>query len=502
MRVLFVTSEAYPLAKSGGLADVSSALPIALRGLGADVRLLLPGYPGALMRLKEARIEARLPLILGVEGAALVGGRLPGTEVPVWLLDAPELFDREGLYQDAQGRDWPDNARRFAFLAHAAVALATGELVDWRADVVHANDWHAGLVPFLLAGRGSTKPATVFTAHNLAFQGNFPADVMSAIGLSPSAFGALEFYGQASFLKAALCHADRVSTVSPGYAAEVLTPAFGCGMDGILRGRGDAFVGILNGIDYSVWDPAHDPNLAESYSARDIAGKRICKAALQREMGLTPDPEVPLIGFVSRLTHQKMADVVAAAIPGMVEAGAQFVLVGQGDADLEAAFAQAAQHYDGVVAASLGYDEARAHRLQAGCDILLAPARFEPCGLTQMYAQRYGTVPVVRRVGGLADTVVDATPESLAARTATGFVFEDGTRDALERDISRALTLYREPLAWRRLQLQGMARDFRWQVSALKYLALYHEAARMPVHRYESATHGRDASEGEMKAAG
>ena len=382
MRVLFVTSEAYPLAKSGGLADVSGALPAALIRQGIDVRLLLPGYPTALRGLKNARIELQLDPLLGIEDAALISGRLPNSNVPVWLVNAPSLFSRPGgLYQDEGGRDWSDNARRFGFLTHVARKIASG-LAGWRPDVVHANDWHAGLLPLLLSLEQAPVPSTVFTIHNLAYQGNFPREVLSALAIPDRFFDpdALEFYGQLSFLKAAIRYSDKLTTVSPTYAKEVLTPEFGCGLDGVLRGRARDLSGILNGIDDDVWDPAIDPHLPRPYSANDMVGKGLCKAELQRECGLEVDPETPLIGFVSRLAHQKMADVVLDAVPAIVECGAQFVLAGKGDLGLESAFEQAGGRYPHSTAIRIGYEEAFAHRIQAGVDILLAPARFEPCG--------------------------------------------------------------------------------------------------------------------------
>jgi len=479
MRVLFVTAEAYPLAKTGGLADVSRALPIALARHGVDLRLLLPGYPRAYTRIEKPRIVAKLDPMLGIADATLVQGTFPDTDLPVWLVDSPTLFRRDGgLYQDEYGRDWPDNALRFAFLAQVGAKLAMSQTrVDWKPDIVHANDWHAGLLPLLLALETTRKPRTVFTVHNMAFQGNFPLSTLQAIGVPENCFtsGDVEFYGQVSFLKAGLHYADRVTTVSPTYAKEILTPAFGCGMDGVLRDRAGAFSGILNGIDDTMWDPTTDAHLSQTYRASDISGKRACKAALQKELGLPANPDVPLIGYVSRITHQKMADVILSTIPWIAELDAQLAIVGEGDPALETQFAQTQDRYGDRITVTIGYDELLAHRLQAGCDILLAPARFEPCGLTQLYALRYGTLPVVRRTGGLADTVVDATSQTIADRTATGFIFEDTSLTGLQSAISRALALYREPLTWRRLQLQAMAQDFSWDASAAKYISLYRE---------------------------
>jgi starch synthase len=482
MRILFVTSEAYPLAKSGGLADVSSALPAALIRQGIDARLLLPGYPVALRDLRNARVEMQLKPLLGIEDAALISSQLPNSNVPVWLVNAPSLFSRPGgLYQDEGGRDWADNAQRFAFLAHVAARIAGG-LVRWRPDVVHVNDWHAGLLPLLLSLEPMPAPATIFTIHNLAYQGNFPREFFPALGIPDRLFNpdSIEFYGQVSFLKAALRYSDKLTTVSPTYAKEVLTPEFGCGLDGVLREREQDLCGILNGIDKDVWNPAIDNHLPKRYRANDIAGKRMCKAELQRECGLEVDAETPLIGFVSRLAHQKMADVLLDAVPAIVGSGAQFVLVGKGDPGLETAFEQMGEKYPQKIAIRIGYEEL-AHRIQAGADILLAPARFEPCGLTHLYALRYGTVPVVRRTGGLADTVKDANPTTLADRTANGFAFDEPSVGGLLEAVRRAVTVYREPLTWRRLQLEGMAQDFGWNASAARYALIYSDVAELPL---------------------
>jgi starch synthase len=485
MRVLFATAEAYPLAKTGGLADVSRALPVALRRLGVDVRLLMPAYPRAYLRVENPKIVAQIAPALGVSDASLIAGTFPDADLSVYLVDSPSLFRRSGgLYQDETGTEWPDNPLRFAFLAHVGREIAMGRLgLDFKPELVHANDWHAGLLPLYLSLEQGRRPATVFTTHNMAFQGNFPADWLERLGISPAMFspGGIEFYHQISFLKAGLRYADRVTTVSPTYAREILTPGFGCGMEGVLSERGEDFSGILNGIDEHLWNPATDPMLPHTYREADISGKRVCKAALQTEFGLKADPETPVLGFVSRLTHQKMADVVLDVLPGLAEQGAQFIAVGEGDPKLEAAFESIRARYSDHIAVIVGYDEPLAHKLQAGCDILLAPARFEPCGLTQLYALRYGSLPVVRRTGGLADTVIDATATSIADRSATGFVFDDPTAENLTAALMRALSLYQEPLIWRRLQLQAMAQDFSWTSSAMQYAALYSAASGLPV---------------------
>jgi starch synthase len=477
MRVLFVSAEIYPLAKTGGLADVSAALPLALAGLGVDVRLLLPGYPQALAAAANKSIPVELGNVLGMGTTRLVAANTPDTGLPVWLVDCPDLFQRAGgPYQDEHGVDWPDNARRFAHFNYVAARLALGELVpDSRPDIVHGNDWHAGLLSALLTAARAPRPATLFTIHNLAYQGRFPSSVLTGLDLPEDAFSpdGAEFFGEVSFLKAGIRYSDRLTTVSPSYAREILTPEFGCGLDGLLRHRARHLDGILNGVDYRVWDPAIDPYLPANFSRRDAAGKRICKAELQTELGLEREPDVPVIIYLSRITDQKMADVVIEALPAILERNVQVALLGQGDLMLESRFRDAVRQHPGQLAIRIGYDEPLAHRFQAGGDILLHPSRFEPCGLTQLYALRYGTLPIVRRIGGLADTIVDVTEEALRVRTATGFAFREPSAQAMVECLDRALALYRQPLVWRKVQRQAMSQDFGWTASARQYAALY-----------------------------
>jgi starch synthase len=479
MRVLFVASEAHPLAKTGGLGDVARALPGALARKGVDVRLLLPGYPSALDSLKGAQVEATLDGAMGVPVGRLISGRLPDSGIPTWLIDAPSLYQRPGgPYANAEGVEWPDNALRFAYLSHVGALIGLGLATYWRADVVHANDWHTGLLPLMLSRARRRRPASIFTIHNLAFQGNFPLETARGLGV-PDSFltpDGCEFYGQASFLKAGVRFADRVTTVSPTYAKEVLTPELGFGFDGVLRARGADFQGILNGVEEGLWNPGSDPHLPASFGPRDISGKRVCKAELQRELGLPVTADAPLLGFFSRLAHQKMADVLLKVLPWFARNSAQLAVVSQGDPVLEAAFAEAGRRYPHNVAINIGYREPLAHRLCAGVDMLLAPARFEPCGLTQLYAMRYGSLPVVRRTGGLADTVINADRRTVSRGTATGFSFEEPTPRGMMSAMKRALRRFRQPLDWRRLQIQAMARDFSWEASAASYLSLYRSA--------------------------
>lgn len=476
MRVIFASAEVFPLAKTGGLADVSAALPMALANLGVDIHLIMPGYTEALDRAVAKQEAIPLGTILGVDGVSLIPAQLPDSGLPIWLLDCPALYRRDGgLYLDADGRDWPDNAIRFAALSHVVTRLALGTAgVDWRPDVVHANDWHLGLVPALLAAEGGMRPPSLLTIHNLAFQGVFPAEVFPQLNLPPHWFSAdvAEFYGKVSMLKAGIRFADRLTTVSPNYAQEILTPEFGCGLDGFLKARADHLSGILNGIDYGLWTP-DDPLIVPCpYDAKRLTGKRQCKASLQAELELTVDNEAPLIAFISRLTEQKMADALPEIMPVIAEQGGQLAVLGEGDSAIEQALTALQTHYPGVVAVRIGYDEALARRMLAGADILAAPSRFEPCGLVQMYAMRFGTVPIVRNVGGLSDTVVRHEPGKLNNQ-ATGFMFDEPTVGSLAEAIERACRHYHKAVAWRAMQLRAMKQDFSWTRSAQQYLSLY-----------------------------
>ena len=476
MRVLHVAAEVFPLVKTGGLADVVAALPPALAGQGADVRLLLPGLPQMLDAVLHANPVLELGGSFGAGRVRLLLGQMPGTRLPVYLVDAPFLFRREGgPYQSADGAEWSDNLQRFGLLGWVAAHLAAGELDStWAPDLVHAHDWHAAMTCAYLNQHPSTAAASVFTVHNLAFQGLFPLDDWPLLGLSSRyrSPDGLEYHGQLSFMKAGLKFADRVTTVSPTYAREIATNEFGAGLDGVIRGRGSDVSGILNGIDDEIWDPASDPSLALRFSAEQMAGKAACKAQLQAEGGLYLDPAAPLLVLVSRLTAQKGLDLVLTSLPELVRQGAQVLVQGTGDPALEAAFRMAAAAHPGRVAVFIGYDENRAHRIVAGGDIILVPSRFEPCGLTQMYGLRYGTVPLVRRVGGLADTVA----ESADPAQGTGFVFEAATPGALLDCAARAIRCFHDGAAWAALQRRGMAQPLSWDGPARQYMALYAQA--------------------------
>lgn len=477
-RVLFVTSEAHPLVKTGGLADVSGSLPPALRDLGCDIRLLMPAYRQAVAAIGSLRAIATLQLPGGLDGVRLLEGRMPDSGVTVWLLDSPHHYDREGgPYSDRNGHDWGDNAARFALLGRAAADIALGRAgLEWFPDVVHGNDWQSGLAIALLAHE-RVRPATLFTIHNLAYQGLFSRAVFDQLNLPPHLWSAdsMEFYGQLSFLKGGLVHADRLTTVSPTYAEEIRERAFGYGLEGLLRHRSEVLDGILNGADYRAWDPATDRHLPHHYTIDDLSGKLANKRALQRAFGLPEEPHL-LIGMVGRIVEQKGLDLLLHALPVLLAEPLQIVLLGSGDPGLERALlAQSSQHPHRF-AVRIGYDEALAHRIEAGADLFLMPSRFEPCGLNQIYSLRYGTLPLVRRTGGLADTVVDANSEALATGEATGFLFDAATPQALTTAVRRAVACYQQPAQWQQLMRTAMVQDFSWQRSASDYLTRYQQA--------------------------
>jgi starch synthase len=472
MKVLHVAAEVFPLVKTGGLADVVAALPVALAEQGADVRLLLPGLPAVLDAVQGARTVIDIGTCFGALRVKLLRGRMPGTALPVYVIDAPYLYRRGGSpYQDNEGEEWPDNLQRFALLGWVAAHLAAADADPlWAPDIVHAHDWHAAMACAFIAEHPPTAAATVFTVHNLAFQGLFPMHDWPLLGaasrlMSPSG---IEFHGQLSYMKAGLLFADHVTTVSPNYAREIATHEFGCGLDGVIRGRGAAVSGILNGIDTDIWNPAADNAIAQRYDAERMAGKVECRRAVQTELGLQADEQALLLSVVSRLTAQKGLDLVLAALPELLRAGVQLAVQGTGEPALEAAFRMAQQAHPGRVHVHVGYDEARAHRLIAGADAIVVPSRFEPCGLTQMYGLRYGTLPIVRRVGGLADTVSD-----VANPSATGFTFDAATPAALERCVRRAVEVRSKPEAWQTMTVAAMAQELSWQGPAQQYLALY-----------------------------
>ena len=479
MQVLYITAELYPWVKSGGLGDVAAALPPALIAGGIDVRLLLPGFRGFLDAFPGITDIARLTTPFAAERVRVCLTRLPGSESLAYLVDHPAFYDRPGNpYAGPDGSDWPDNHRRFGLFGWIAAELARGADPGWRPDILHGHDWHTGLAPAYLAARppAAGHVPTVFTVHNLAYRGPFPGTIFPELALPPEFFSidGVEFFGTVSFIKAGLFYSDRLTTVSPTYAREIQTPAFGWGLDGLLRARNNVLTGILNGVDPRFWDPRHDKNLPQTYCTEHAAaGKRAAKAVLQRRLGLEPGDGGPLHGAVSRLTPQKGLDLVLAGLPDLVTGGGQLALLGSGDDDLEQAFRAAAEQYRGRVGVAIGYDESLAHLIIGGSDVILVPSRFEPCGLTQLYALRYGALPLVRRVGGLADTVVDATATSLAEGVATGFAFDDDSPSALMSAIGRATELFREREIWQRMMRRAMTRDFSWAAAARLYAGVY-----------------------------
>jgi starch synthase len=480
MRVLFAASEFAPFVKTGGLGDVCASLPPALARLDVDVRVLLPAYPSLMHAFPDALPVGAVAATPIFPGARILEARTQG-RTTLWLVESPALFDRAGgPYQDPYGLDWPDNALRFGQLSRVAAELCGPSGPEgWRADILHCSDWQTGLAPALLrfAGAGSTR--TILTIHNLAYQGIFPPATVAALALPAWSFSieGLEYYGNLSFLKAGIYYADAITTVSPTYALEIQSPPLGMGLHGLLATRSASLHGILNGIDTGLWDPGADAAIAAQYGPETLARKKRNKAALQRRMGLDADPETPLAAIVSRFTHQKGIDLVLDAADRLLAMPLQLALLGSGDHILEAAVRQLAGDYPGSVAATIGFDEDLAHLMEAGADVFLMPSRFEPCGMNQMYSQRYGTPPVARATGGLVDSIVDVTPESLADGTGAGFLFAAATPAALVAAVSRAVDTLRHPRLWRRVQRAGMARDFSWDASALAYVRLYRELA-------------------------
>lgn len=477
MRVLFVTSEVYPIIKTGGLADVSASLPEALCNLGLDVRLLLPGYPAALQVAREKGSSIIAQLDVGEYAVTLYETLIPGTMVNVWVVDCPALFDRPGNpYQNDRGEDWEDNALRYYLFARVAALIALGQAgLRWVPDVVHCNDWQSGLVPAMLSDNRQC-PATVFTVHNLAYQGVFPAETFRELELPDSLwhFSALEFHGSFSFIKGGLVFSDRLTTVSPAYAREIQQPEFGYGLDGLLRHRAPVLSGVLNGIDTRVWNPENDRFLDNAYGADSIENKRLCRADLQRDLGLDASQEKPVLGYIGRLVEQKGVDLLLQVVPEMLQQGCQVVILGSGMPHFEQDLRALADLWPGRLALTIGYDEALAHRITAGADIFMMPSRFEPCGLNQMYSLQYGTVPVVHRVGGLSDTVTD--PLDSSCSLANGFCFSGAGAGAFTEALNRALRCFQDPLAWRRLQINGMNGEYSWQRRAGTYTGIYKEA--------------------------
>ena len=474
--VLFATSEVAPLIKTGGLADVAGSLPAALMHAGLDVRVLVPGYRQVLEAIKSRGKLLSFPALGEMPASQLLAAKLPNG-VPLLIVDCPQLYDRPGgPYQDVSGNDWPDNALRFGLLSYLAAVLAgANSPLSWRPRILHCNDWQTGLAPAYLRFMIGEKARTIMTIHNLAYQGIFPPQTASRLGLPPSAFSpeGVEYYGNMSFLKAGLYYADHLTTVSPHYAQEIQSAPLGMGMEGLLAHRSGSLTGILNGIDTDAWDPETDPYITRYYNAVRLPAKLENKRALQARLALALDDGVPLLASIGRLADQKGFDLIAEIAPALLDLPAQLAILGSGDAALQDALLALGKANPGRAGVFIGYDESMAHLIEAGADIFLMPSRFEPCGLNQMYSQRYGTPPVVHDTGGLHDSVVDTNAQTLDDRSATGFVFAPATAPALLAAIRRAVSTYANKKIWRQLQKNGMARDFSWEHSAQLYVALY-----------------------------
>ncbi len=474
-RVLSVASEVYPIVKTGGLADVTGALPGALARERIDVSTLVPGYRAVLDAVPDAETVLELDDCFGGPARVLAGS---AAGLDLFVLDAPHLYDRlGGPYTGPDNKDWPDNAFRFGALSRVGAQIGSGAVDRFQPDIVHVHDWQAGLVPAYLHYWGRPEIATIMTVHNLAFAGRFARALLPVLGFPPHAYAidGIEYYGDISFLKAGLQFADRVTTVSPTYALEITTPERGMGFDGLLRARGSRFSGILNGIDDDVWDPARDPLINANYDNERLAARVRNTAALRKRFALDDEPATLLVGIVSRLSWQKGLDLLLEALPAMIRRGVQFVVLGAGDAGLEAGLTAAVAAHPGRIGVYIGYDEPVAHLVQAGAGVVLVPSRFEPCGLTQLCALRYGAIPVVSRVGGLADTVIDANEMAIVAGVATGVQFAPPDREGLDLAITRAAALFARPKVWQRMQQNGMATDVSWSRSGSQYALLYRE---------------------------
>jgi starch synthase len=460
-----VSSEAAPLAKTGGLADVVGALPSALRALGDDVAVLIPRY-GTIDLKGTRRVYDNLPIYLGATRFDTSIYQAPA-EYPLYLVDCPSLYDRPGLYGES-GVDYPDNHIRFAVLSRAALAVAR---VVFRTDIFHCHDWQSGTLPVYLRTTFANDPTflgvkTLFTIHNLGYQGLFPRSILPAVALDPAVFrpAALEFYGNVSYIKGGIQFADALSTVSPTYAREIQTPEYGFGLDGALRARAADLAGIINGIDYRQWNPETDPLIPAHFSSTDLAGKQVCKEHLLREFGLPVEgSDRPLIGIVSRFAQQKGIDLIAEVVSQMIAEDVYMVVLGNGDAGYEALFRNFAVEYPGRIAVRVGFDNGLAHRIEAGSDMFLMPSRYEPSGLNQIYSLRYGTVPIVRATGGLDDTIEEGT----------GFKFAEYSGQALIESVRAAVQAFANREAWREMMQRGMQKDFSWDRSAAEYSALY-----------------------------
>lgn len=479
LKILFVTSEVFPLIKTGGLADVSGSLPAALLKHDVDVRILVPGYPSVLSQLDNVETIAELKQLPMIGRASLLASTLPGTEVPVMVLKAPALYERDGgPYVDTHGYEWHDNGVRFGVLSRVAALIAKSQhpLLDWQPDLVHCNDWQTGLTPAYMKLVDHSKTKSIISLHNMAFQGCFPENLVTNLGLPQSHFvmEGLEYHDQLSFLKAGIFYADAIATVSPKYAQEIQTPAFGFGLEGLLAKRHLEITGILNGIETDVWNPAVDTHLSTRYTIKTLSKKNKVKSALQARLKLDNKPDAPLLGIVSRLTYQKGLDLLLPHLQQLLNAGCQLALLGSGDRTLEKAFYDIGQANPGKAAITIGYNEPLSHQVMAGADLFIMPSRFEPCGLNQLYGLAYGTPPVVNATGGLADSVIDTNKHTLQNDTATGFVMSECTSEGLLSAIHQGLHYYQnKPRLWRKIQKNGMKLPLGWDESARTYYELY-----------------------------
>ena len=474
-KILFASSEVHPLIKTGGLADVAGSLPRALDKINQEIRIILPNYQ-SIKTTEEVRFISSVRV--NNQDANILETQLPNSKVIVWLVDCPAFFDTPGNpYVDEAGNPWDNIAARFALFCRVAVEVAMNRAhLNWQPDVIHCNDWQTGLVPALLSLE-SNKPASIFTIHNMAYQGMFPETTFTDLNLPTQLWhhDGLEFHDMLSFIKGGLSYANRITTVSPTYALEIQTSEYGYGLEGLLSHKHDILSGIINGMDLDQWNPETDKSISEPYSADTLEKKVINKTSLQARSSLPVNKSVPLFGLISRLVEQKGVDLLIECLTEMVNMPLQLVLLGSGDKSVEQKLLSFARLYPKKISVTIGYDEALAHQIEAGVDIFLMPSRFEPCGLNQMYSQRYGTIPIVRKTGGLADTIEDALPKSLANNTATGISFKQASPGALLEAIKRGLLLYNDKKTWKKIQIAAMQKDFSWENSAKQYVTLYQE---------------------------
>jgi starch synthase len=479
MKVLFVSSEVFPLIKTGGLADVSGSLPNALQRLGVDIRILIPGYPAVLNQLIDLKPIGALHHLPHIDHAELFLGTIKETKVKVIVIKSAALYERNGgPYADSNGLEWQDNPVRFGVLSKVASILASehSPITSWHPDIVHCNDWQTGLAPAYMKLTEHSRAKSIISLHNMAFQGSYAPNWVVSLGLPSAGFSieGFEYHGQLSFLKAGIFYADAITTVSPRYAAEIQTAAFGFGLEGLLSQRSDEIKGILNGIETEEWNPEHDKYLVKNYSSQNLDGKQEVKTALQQRLGLDIDADAPLLGVVSRLTHQKGLDMLIPHLQTLIDQGCQFALLGGGEMGLEALFQNIAIQNPGRASVTIGYNEPLSHQIMAGCDMFIMPSRFEPCGLNQLYGLAYGTPPIVNATGGLADSVVDSNQAHIANNTANGFVMVEASADGLMACIKRAVDMYRNNKdTWLQIQKTGMSQNLSWDKSAQEYLAVY-----------------------------